>query len=115
MDEVRYERTGPVARVTIDRPERRNAMSFTVMRELDEAFALARTDDEVRVVVLTGAGDRAFCAGADLGGIAAGAGPIELHEERRGFAEVFLLITRLGKPVIGCINGHALGRRRGMA
>ena len=69
MEQVRYQVEGPVARVTIDRPERHNAMSFQVMQELAEAFDAARDDDEVRVVVLTGAGERAFCAGADLGGI----------------------------------------------
>ena len=58
-----------VGTITIDRPERRNAMSFPIMRGLREAVAAARADDAVRVVVITGAGDRAFCAGADLGGI----------------------------------------------
>jgi enoyl-CoA hydratase/carnithine racemase len=68
-DEVLYEMTGGVARVTINRPERRNAMSYGVMSGLRDAMANARDDEAVRVVVLTGAGDKAFCAGADLTGI----------------------------------------------
>jgi enoyl-CoA hydratase/carnithine racemase len=112
---VLYETLDGVATVTLNRPERRNALSTTLLRELLTALGTARDDPEVRAVILTGAGDRAFCAGADLGGIAAGAGPIELHEERRHFVEVFTLITRMGKPVIGCINGHALAGGFGLA
>jgi len=69
-DEVLWERDGPIARVTINRPERRNAMSYGVMSGLVRAVDRAKSDESVRVVVLTGAGDRAFCAGADLSGIA---------------------------------------------
>jgi enoyl-CoA hydratase/carnithine racemase len=112
---VLYETREGVATVTLNRPERRNALSTALLAELRAALRTAKDDPEVRVVILTGAGDKAFCAGADLGGIAAGAGPIELHEERRGFVEVFTLITRLGKPVIGCINGHALAGGFGLA
>ena len=112
---VLYETGDGVATVTLNRPERRNALSTQLLGELLTALAAARDDPEVRVVILTGAGDKAFCAGADLGGIATGAGPIELHEERRGFVDVFLLITRLGKPVIGCSNGHALAGGFGLA
>src|SRR5262249_26772186 len=68
MPDVRYEVTGAVARATIDRPDRRNSMSFDVMEGLREAVARAKADETVRVLVLTGAGDKAFCAGADLGG-----------------------------------------------
>ncbi|HEY0411371.1 MAG TPA: enoyl-CoA hydratase-related protein [Candidatus Dormibacteraeota bacterium] len=115
LSTVLYETLDGVATVTLNRPERRNALSTTLLGELLSALGAARDDPEVRVVILTGAGDRAFCAGADLGGIAAGAGPIELHEERRQFVEVFTLVTRMGKPVIGCINGHALAGGFGLA
>ena len=64
--EVLYEVDGAIARVTINRPERRNSMSFGVMQGLRDAIAAAKADAAVRVVVLTGAGDKAFCAGADL-------------------------------------------------
>src|ERR1700712_5712989 len=66
--EVLYAVSDGVARVTINRPERRNAMSFGVMQGLRDAMGRARDDDAVRVVVLTGAGEKAFCAGADLVG-----------------------------------------------
>ncbi len=62
-----YEVDGGVARVTINRPERRNAMSWEVMRGLKRALATAADDGDVHVVVLGGAGERAFCSGADLG------------------------------------------------
>ena len=79
---LRYEVDGAVARLTIDREERRNALSWALVGELREALALAKADDDVRVVVLTGAGTVAFCAGADLEGMATGAGFTELHEGR---------------------------------
>ncbi|MBV8950637.1 MAG: enoyl-CoA hydratase/isomerase family protein [Actinobacteria bacterium] len=114
MDEVRYERTGPVARLTIDRPERRNAMSFTTMRELIEAIGAARVDDEVRVLVLTGAGDRAFCAGADLGGIADTAAA-SAHDARGSFPELLRSLWHLGKPTIARVRGYALAGGFGLA
>ena len=68
-DEVRYGVDAGVATITIDRPARRNALSWPVVAELRRRIAEAREDDAVRVVVLTGAGEQAFCAGADLGGM----------------------------------------------
>ena len=115
MEDVRYEVDGPIARVTIDRPERRNAMSFTVMQGLAEAMERARDDDVVRVVVLTGEGDKAFCAGADLGGIAADAGAAALHEGRGRLAELFRTMWGMGKPVIARVRGYALAGGFGLA
>ena len=71
---VLYEVSDGVATVTINRPDRRNALSWQVMTELRDAFEVAKADGGVHVVVLTGAGDKAFCAGADLTGMAADAG-----------------------------------------
>ena len=71
---VLYDVSGGIATITINRPERRNALSWQVMTELRDAFEVAKADADVRVVVLTGAGDKAFCAGADLTGMADGAG-----------------------------------------
>jgi len=115
LSTVLYETREGVATVTLNRPERRNAMNPQLFRDMRAALAAAKGDPEVRSVVLTGAGDKAFCAGADLGTIAAGAGPVELHEKRRDFAELFTDFSRLGKPVVGCINGHALAGGFGVA
>jgi enoyl-CoA hydratase/carnithine racemase len=115
MGDVRYEVDGPVARATIDRPERRNAMSFGVMEGLQDAVSQAKADDAVRVLVLTGAGEKAFCAGADLGagGIAEGASAA--HDGRGMLAELFRDLWRLGKPTIARIRGYALAGGFGLA
>ncbi len=115
MEQVRYQVDGPVGRVTIDRPERRNAMSFQVMRELAEAFAAAKADDAVRVVVLTGAGDQAFCAGADLSGIGSQVGPAGMHEARGQVASLFRALWHLGKPTIARVQGYCLAGGFGLA
>jgi enoyl-CoA hydratase/carnithine racemase len=115
VDEVRYEFTGPVARITIDRPERRNAMSFGVMQGLRDAVAEAQSDDDVRVVVLTGAGDKAFCAGADLGGGGIAAGASAAHEGRGMLADLFRDLWDLGKPTIARVRGYALAGGFGLA
>jgi enoyl-CoA hydratase/carnithine racemase len=115
VEQVRYEVDGAVARVTIDRPERHNAMSFQVMEELGQAFEMARKDDTVRVVVLTGAGERAFCAGADLGGIGSNVGPARMHEARGGPAALFKTLWQLGKPTIARVRGYCLAGGFGLA
>ena len=115
MEQVRYEVDGAVARVTIDRPERHNAMSFDVMDGLGESLVKAKADDAVRVVVLTGAGDRAFCAGADLGGIGSNAGPARMHEARGGPAALFKALWQLGKPTIARVRGYCLAGGFGLA
>ncbi|MGH8992866.1 MAG: enoyl-CoA hydratase/isomerase family protein [Acidimicrobiia bacterium] len=115
MEQVRYEVDGPVARVTIDRPERRNAMSFQVMSELDEAFAAAKADAAVRVLVLTGAGEQAFCAGADLSGIGSQVGPAQMHEARGRVAGLFRALWALGKPTIARVRGYCLAGGFGLA
>jgi enoyl-CoA hydratase/carnithine racemase len=107
--------SGGVARLTIDRPERRNALSYGVMAGLRDALARARDDADVRVVVLTGAGDKAFCAGADLGGIAEGEGAAALHEGRGALADVFRAMASLGKPTIARVRGYALAGGFGLA
>jgi enoyl-CoA hydratase/carnithine racemase len=108
LTQVRYETAPPVARITIDRPEKRNALNVTVMSELRAAFARARADDQVKVVVLTGAGDRAFSAGGDLGGFKADQSKVEQHHLRGTLADLFEDMARLGKPIVARVNGHAL-------
>jgi enoyl-CoA hydratase/carnithine racemase len=117
MAEVRYEVAGAVARATIDRPERRNSMSFGVMEGLRRAVAEAKADDAVRVLILTGAGEKAFCAGADLGGggIAGTEDAASAHEGRGILADLFRDLWNLGKPTIARVRGYALAGGFGLA
>ena len=97
-----------VARVTLNRPQVLHALNAAVFDELEAVFRTMAEDPEVRVILLTGAGEKAFAAGADiteLAGIDAAAGEAKA---RRG-QEVFRFIETCGKPVIACINGFALG------
>ncbi len=107
FESVRYQ-PGTVATITIDRAEKRNALNVVVMKELRRAFAGAKTDAGCHVVVLTGAGDKAFCAGGDLGGFTDQQSRVEQHHLRGELAALFREMTRLGKPVVARVNGHAL-------
>ncbi|HEX2850320.1 MAG TPA: enoyl-CoA hydratase-related protein [Acidimicrobiales bacterium] len=113
--EVVYEVAGGVARLTINRPERRNALSWDVVRGLRARVAEAKAAADVRVLVLTGAGDRAFCAGADLDNMAAGDGFLALHDGRGELARLFLDLYALGKPTIARVRGYALAGGFGLA
>lgn len=105
-----------VARVTLSREERRNALSGVMIAELLDIFKKYDDDPEVLAIVLTGAGDKVFCAGADLGeSVSAPASFLNRHEEHRKFAELFKIIKSLKKPLIGRINGHAFGGGFGLA
>jgi len=115
MSDVRYEVAGSVARATIDRPERRNAMSFDVMQGLRDAVATAKADDAVRVLVLTGAGEKAFCAGADLGGGGIADGASAAHDGRGTLADLFRDLWGLGKPTVARVRGYALAGGFGLA
>ncbi|HVX19559.1 MAG TPA: enoyl-CoA hydratase-related protein [Acidimicrobiales bacterium] len=114
-EEVLYETSDGVARITVNRPEKRNSLSWTVMAELSDAFGAAAADPDVRVVVLTGAGDRAFCAGADLGGMAAGASYADLHDARGQLPRLFRQMWELGKPIVARVFGYCLAGGFGLA
>src|SRR6202171_1527292 len=86
-----------------------------MLRDLAAAFTWCKLESDVRVVVLTGAGDRAFCAGADLAGFDGGMSDLERHRGRELFVELFTLMAGLGKPIVGRINGHALAGGLGLA
>ncbi|HVL88691.1 MAG TPA: enoyl-CoA hydratase-related protein [Actinomycetota bacterium] len=105
---VSYSTEGPVARIAINRPDKRNALNVEVMRELRAAFAAAKGDAAVRVAVLTGEGDKAFSAGGDLGGFTADQSKVEQHLLRGELARLFEDMRRLGKPVVARVQGHAL-------
>ena len=98
-------REDAVAVVTLNRPPA-NAISEALIRELDGALTEIETDGSVRAVVITGAGDRIFCAGADLGSAFSGG---DVSEFIRTGNRVLRRIERLPKPVVAALNGHALG------
>jgi enoyl-CoA hydratase/carnithine racemase len=101
--------------ITLNKPDQRNPLGGGMLRDLLTAFQWARDDPKVRVVVLTGAGDKAFSAGADLSSFDAQQTEVERHLGRHIFVELFVLMQELGKPIIGRINGHALAGGLGLA
>ena len=111
---LRYESTGPCAVVTIDDPERRNPLSNEAMAGLEAAVARAAADEDVRVIIITGAGNKAFSAGGDLSGGFMDT-PIGQHGERGALADLFRSLRRCPKPTIARVNGHALGGGFGLA
>lgn len=108
FDNLLLEQDGPVAVVTVNRPKVLNALNAATIAELGRMFADLKADDSVRVVILTGAGEKSFVAGADIGELAAnsasGAQAVALTGQG-----VFARIEQLGKPVIAAVNGFALG------
>ncbi|MFW6053578.1 MAG: enoyl-CoA hydratase/isomerase family protein [Persicimonas sp.] len=104
-----------IATVTINRPDRRNALSGAVVKGLTERFETLSDNDDVTVIVLTGAGDKAFCAGGDLMDQQMGGGALAMHEDRSGFADMLLAMNQCSKPLIARVNGHALGGGFGLA
>ncbi len=115
--QILYEVSDGIARLTLNRPEKMNAFTVTMMQEMCAAFDLADADDTVRAVIVTGAGDRAFCAGADLtpdggGQVFADAAPVDSLSDKRvrdSGGRLTLRIFQCKKPVIGAINGAAVG------
>jgi len=103
-----YEKRDGIGYVTVNRPEKLNALNQQVMRDLGACFEGIEKDDEVRAVILTGAGEKAFVAGADINELAAQT-PVEGKETSRRGQRVLDLIEDLGKPVIAAVNGYALG------
>src|SRR5437879_6353130 len=103
-----FEKKNNIAYVTINRPKVLNALNMATMGELRNAFTDLKQDREVRVVILTGAGEKSFVAGADIGELQKN-NPVEAKEYTHRGQAVLDLIENLGKPVIACINGFALG------
>ena len=112
--QIRYEIDANILTLTLNRPDKLNAFTPTMLRELIDAFERADGDDAVRVIIVTGAG-RAFCAGADLSGgggtfdASQASRPETLEEHRDGGGQVVLRIFESKKPVIAAINGPAVG------
>jgi enoyl-CoA hydratase len=108
LENIRYQLRPPIAVVTIDRPKVLNALNHVSMTELELVFTDIRENDAIRAVLLTGAGEKAFVAGADIGELAS-VSALEGEQLARKGQRVFHLIENCGKPVIACINGFALG------
>ena len=111
---IRYEVEGGRATITIDDPERRNPLSNAAMAEMATLVDRAATDPAVRVIVITGAGDKAFSAGGDLGGGFVDR-PLEDHDERAALAGLLRSLRDAGKPTVARVNGHALAGGFGLA
>ncbi|HZQ18621.1 MAG TPA: enoyl-CoA hydratase-related protein [Terriglobales bacterium] len=105
---VLFEKKSAIAYITVNRPKVLNALNMATMDELRAAFHEIKNDAAVRVVILTGAGEKAFIAGADIGELAQNDAVTAKEYTHRG-QSVLNLIENLGKPVIACINGFALG------
>jgi enoyl-CoA hydratase/carnithine racemase len=112
---ILYEVGGEIATITLNRPAKMNAYTTAMGVEIADAMLRADADDAARVIVMTGAGERAFCAGADMGMFASNIKAREEHQpaadaERRGGGISLPYIMRnLSKPTIAAINGYALG------
>jgi len=115
-DQVLYSVEGAVARVTLNRPEKRNALNDAVIAGLKRGLQEAAKDERVRVVVISGAG-KDFCSGADLSALQkiANASVAENAEDARLLLELFLLIRQLPIPVVAAVTGRALAGGCGLA
>ena len=113
---VLYEAPEGVARITLNRPEKRNALNDELIASLKDALRRAHDDDEVRVVVVTGAGSD-FCSGADLAALQkiASASVEENLDDARSLMELFVLIRSVRQPVIAAVKGRALAGGCGLA
>lgn len=103
-----FDVTDGIARITVNRPDKLNALNATVIAELGQAVAQVETDDAIRGVLLTGAGPKAFVAGADIAELAS-QGPVDGKARAQAGQLVFRRLERCGKPVVAAVNGFALG------
>ncbi len=108
FENILYEKKGPIVYVTLNRPKVLNALNQAVFAELKAAFEDARDDSSVRGVILTGSGDKAFVAGADIAEMSSLTAS-QMQESTRRSQGVTELLENLGKPVIAAVNGFALG------
>src|SRR5262245_53164752 len=113
---ILYDISGGIARITLNRPEKRNALDAAVIAELKEALASSARGDQCRVVLLCAAGED-FCSGADLAGLekTAQAGILEVRSEAGDVADLFLMMRRHPRPIIAAVHGCALAGGCGIA
>jgi methylglutaconyl-CoA hydratase len=113
---ILYQAESGVARITLNRPEKRNALNAELIAKLHESLARSARENDVKVVVISGAGSD-FCSGADLSGLdqTAAAGVMDHLDTARAMAEVFLAMRRHPRPVVATVRGRALAGGCGLA
>lgn len=109
FDNILLENNEGVATITINRPKKLNALNKATIQELHEAFSEAQDDDEVKVIILTGSGEKAFVAGADISEFADFSPEEGKRLAAEGQTKLFDFVANLSKPVIAAVNGFALG------
>jgi len=114
FNDILYDIDDGIAAVTLNIPEKMNRISIATMKEVVAALKMAKEDDSVRVIVIQAAGDKAFCAGANLGDFS-GLSPVESRDVFRAFADLSRVFVDLGKPSIAAVNGLALAGGFGLA
>jgi len=113
-DDIIYEIEDGIAKVTLNLPEKMNRLSIKTMKEIVRALNEAKDNESVRVIIIQAAGDRAFCAGANLDDFI-GRTPIDSRDTFRAFADLSRIFVDLGKPSIAAVNGLALAGGCGLA
>jgi enoyl-CoA hydratase/carnithine racemase len=115
FEKVRYEVDGHIATITLDDPDTRNALSDQLLDELLCSLSMAKTDEEVRVVVLASSHEKVFSAGGNLSAFGGDAGTVEKFEGAKRFPDCFKAIGELGKPTVVAAKGHVLAGSLGLA
>lgn len=105
---ILYAQADRIIRITLNRPDKRNSLTSEMLLELNDAFERADAEPDACVIVLRGAGDKAFCAGADLGGMAGAESFIDVHEARGHFPQLFRRMLGCSKPILAAVNGHCV-------
>jgi enoyl-CoA hydratase len=108
-ESILVERTPPHAVITLNRPKQLNALSHGLLQEVSQALDEFEADSEIRAIIITGSGDRAFAAGADIGELQALESAQDGYEHSRDAHQIIFKIEKLTKPVIMAVNGYALG------
>jgi enoyl-CoA hydratase/carnithine racemase len=111
---ILYQSQDRIVRITLNRPEKANALNDKMLAELNDAFDRADRDQDACVIVLRGSGDKSFCAGADLSGMSGGDNFLEIHESRGLFPGLFVKIMNHSKPTLAAVNGHCVAGGLGL-
>lgn len=114
FETILYEHKERIIRITLNRPDKRNSLNVQMLEELRVAFEDADRVEEASCIVLRGAGDKAFCAGADLGGLTGGDGVLAQHEGRGLFPRLFMAMLKSSKVTLAAVNGHCVAGGLGL-